>query len=378
VHKFSDPRNVWMLKQVDALHCVACHREHRPDSVRAMDVTVPNDFCIACHGDIAKERPSHQGLDPKGCAAAGCHNYHDNKALYEDFLLAHLHEPDTKKPALVPLRNLSEQSVKAGKGIPLAEKDADAPATIHLAVSQRQAWAQTAHAKAGVNCSDCHQAKPANKPAGAWQSAVDHATCKTCHEREAKGFLSGKHGMRLKQSMMSMTPSQAILPMKAKAHDRILDCSSCHPAHGFDTQKAAVDSCLGCHDDKHSLMYKESPHYRLWQDESEGKAAQGSGVSCATCHLPRHGEQVDGRLQIHVEHNQNSNLRPNEKMLRGVCLSCHGLGFSFDALADAALVRRNFNGKPSVHVQSIEMAEQRLRAKLTRKTAQPGLRMEGR
>ena len=34
-----------------------------------------------------------------------------------------------------------------------------------------------------------------------------------------------------------------------------------------------------------------------------------------------------------VQHNQNDGLQPNEKMIRPVCMSCHGLGFSIDALA---------------------------------------------
>ena len=57
-----------------------------------------------------------------------------------------------------------------------------------------------------------------------------------------------------------------------------------------------------------------------------------------------------------VEHNQNDNLRPNEKMVRDVCLSCHSLAFSLDALADSDLVRRNFAGPPARHVESIDMA----------------------
>ena len=58
-----------------------------------------------------------------------------------------------------------------------------------------------------------------------------------------------------------------------------------------------------------------------------------------------------------VQHNQNANLLPNEKMIRPACIHCHGLGFSIDALADEQLIENNFNGKPSVHIESIDMAE---------------------
>lgn len=85
-------------------------------------------------------------------------------------------------------------------------------------------------------------------------------------------------------------------------------------------------------------------------------------MTCATCHLPR-VEHRDLEFDIKrtlVQHNQNDTLRPNEKMLRPVCLSCHGLQFSIDALADTALIQRNFRGVPMAHVQSLEMARDRL------------------
>jgi hypothetical protein len=87
-------------------------------------------------------------------------------------------------------------------------------------------------------------------------------------------------------------------------------------------------------------------------------------VNCATCHLPRveHRYQDYGFKTWFVQHNQNDTMRPNEKMIRPVCQSCHGLSFVLDALADAALVERTFTGAPSVHVHSIDMAVAREQA----------------
>lgn len=65
------------------------------------------------------------------------------------------------------------------------------------------------------------------------------------------------------------------------------------------------------------------------------------------------------RGKVTTNHNQNDSLRPNEKMIRPVCLDCHGLAFSLDALADTDLIDRNFAGKPEVHVESIEWAVRR-------------------
>lgn len=162
--------------------------------------------------------------------------------------------------------------------------------------------------------------------------------------------------MRLGAGLSPMLPSLARLPMAEESAHRSVGCNSCHAAHKFDTRRAAADACLGCHADKHSLAYKASPHFALWRAEIDGSAAVGSGVSCATCHLPRLAEDVAGARAVRVQHNQNANLRPNEKMIREVCMSCHGLGFSIDALADAKLVEANFRGRPARHVESIDMA----------------------
>jgi hypothetical protein len=146
--------------------------------------------------------------------------------------------------------------------------------------------------------------------------------------------------------------------MKAAAAGHTLSCAACHRPHDFDTRRAAVEACLGCHDDRHSNAFTRSPHYALWEREMAGTAPPGSGVSCATCHLPR---VVPRGGDPFVQHNQNANLRPNDKMLRTVCLDCHGLPFALDALADPGLVADNFTGRPRASVASLEMATSRTR-----------------
>jgi formate-dependent nitrite reductase cytochrome c552 subunit len=188
---------------------------------------------------------------------------------------------------------------------------------------------------------------------------VDRAACADCHKDETTGFLAGKHGMRLAQKLTPMTPALARLPMKREAAHRELSCVSCHGAHTFDTRTAAVESCLSCHNDQHSLAYQKSKHFELWQSELKGAAPAGSGVSCATCHLPRESVGEADDVRVLAQHNQNLNLRPNEKMIRSVCLDCHGLAFSIDALADKALVQANFAGSPKRHIESIDMALKR-------------------
>lgn len=343
--KFTDPRNAQRTSVLDAAHCVTCHREHRHEMTRPMAVTVPDDVCFRCHAEIGRERPSHASLTFDTCSSGGCHNFHDNRALYLDFLVRGAGQPATLADARVPLRT---RTVPTQGSVPAV----DAPAA-HRDPDVERAWLESGHAATGVGCMTCHSTEPSNP--SAWEARPGPGTCGRCHAPEQGGFLAGKHGMRLAAGLTAMRPELARLPMRSQAAHRQLGCGSCHDPHRTDTVTAAVEACEGCHDDPHTRAYRGSAHFRLWGEERRAPQQSGlggTGVSCATCHLPRH--EADGRVV--VEHNQNANLRPNEKMLRQVCQRCHGLAFSLDAMADAALVRRNFAGPPPSAVESIRMA----------------------
>ncbi|HEX9785560.1 MAG TPA: cytochrome c3 family protein [Opitutaceae bacterium] len=350
--KFTDPRNAGRLESIDALHCATCHREHQPEITRPMGLTQPVDYCFHCHEDIAEDRPSHAGLAFTTCATAGCHNYHDNSALYEAFILKHLDEPDVKPAAVRPAR-LARRSSSAP---PLTAAQRDEPRVVHAEPLLVDQWEHSGHAAADVNCSACHQ-PPGGDPA--WLGQPGHNTCAQCHDFEVEGFLAGRHGMRLAAGLSAMSPTAARLPMDPQSGHRTLSCSSCHDAHSVDTRTAAVDSCLKCHADDHAKAYVGSEHHRLWRRELNGLAPPGSGVSCATCHLPREVHRENGEQVVRVQHNQNLNLRPAEKMLRSVCLDCHGYAFALDALADPNLVQVNFRGTPAHHLETIEMVRRR-------------------
>lgn len=364
--KFTDPRNADRVEKLDARYCVTCHVEHRPEITGSMGVTVANDFCFHCHRNIAEERQTHAGMAFDTCADAGCHNFHDNRALYEDFLLQHMHEPEVRETALLPGRDLAGHILSLPaypvqrypfKRLTNADIDASPEILIRADAVLLEDWLSSTHAKAGVNCSACHRAVDGVPERMVWLEKPDRQACRSCHAEETKGFEKGKHGMRPAQGLASMQPGMARASMREGAAHAELDCSSCHKPHAYDTSAASVDACAGCHNDEHTLAYKNSKHYLLWMREMAGEAETGSGVSCAGCHMPRI-EFHDGELnRVLVQHNQNDNLRPNEKMIRTSCMHCHGLGFSIDSLADRTLIKRNFAGLPRVHVGSIDMAE---------------------
>lgn len=329
--KFTDPRNADRIERLDARYCVSCHVEHQLERTRAMGVTQPDDFCYECHREIGEERESHVGLGFETCASAGCHNFHDNLALYENFLLKHAIDPWLLETQ-TPLIRIASPSV----AVDLVPDYSEAGTRDGTIVDD---WQHSAHARADVNCSACHGegAERVEKPAT--------AVCADCHVAQTESFQAGKHGMRLAQGLSPMTVASARIAMKPESDHRTLDCASCHQPHALDTRQAAVQACQSCHDSPHSNLYSASPHAQL-----------EAPVTCATCHMPRH---TDGKGAVVVNHNQSENLRPNEKMLRSVCMDCHGLAFAIDALADRDLINRNFSGRPAVHVESIEMAVER-------------------
>jgi len=423
VKKFRDPRNADRLEKLNALYCHTCHAEHVPEVTRPMAVTLPVDYCNACHQDIATERPSHAGLGFETCASAGCHNYHDNTALYEDFLVKHAGVPDFIEKAVQPFAAISraehpvlvarsaEDPAEALKAYlteledadatdeelyaevekrlsaALTAKDAAAPPK-HLTKAAVALWDGSAHALAGVNCGGCHAPDVKDQTdvaalSDAWIEAPEREVCADCHKKQARSFVEGKHGMRFHpklskprkapkdgiekiahslfadEPLTAMTVGESSLPMKADAaHLELGSCNACHKPHEVDLKVAAVDACAGCHDDSHTRAYFGSPHHKLWEAELAGDAPAGSGVTCADCHMPKLEDRRDGFV---TTHNQNAYLRPNEKMIRPVCTSCHGLEFSIDALADPELVEGNFNGRPTTHIDSVDWAVRRAR-----------------
>ncbi len=342
--KFTDPRNASRVALLDARYCVTCHREHRPELTASMGLSLPKDYCYRCHQDIGDERPSHRDLSFDTCQNAGCHNFHDNRALYEDFLVKHLDEPALSSSPENPV--LTSAAKALVEPIDPSVRLTDAPADLRLNGQELSAFLGSAHARAGKSCASCHRDKEQN-----WSEKVPGERCRECHEAERDGYLSGRHGMREASGLPPMRVADARRPMREQARGRSLGCTSCHGAHSFDTRYAAVDACLGCHADEHSRSYPQSKHAQLFRDDLSGRR----GVSCATCHLPR----VEARGAVRVTHNQNETLRPNEKMVRSVCANCHGVEFSLAALSDPELIANNFYSRPTRRVESLAWVRER-------------------
>ena len=398
IKKFTNPRMSAYWDKVDARFCTTCHSEHEPEITLAGLLTLPGDYCVACHSegeqDVRVNRPSHAELEFDTCASAGCHNFHDNRALYEDFLVKHAGEHWTSIPAVHPAGVIAaDRDRPDATEIQAYLASLDAPQNARDAKIEDH-WAASAHASAEVGCASCHAPKSetAAEIEANWIDVPGEEICATCHKGQAKTFALGRHGMRrhpeiakprkverqLKElgwkeppeSVIAaledylddpspapeMSTAEARVTLKPDAHGETLTCMSCHGPHEQDLQFARVGACLGCHADEHSLSYETSPHHEISQAEIRGLSEPGTGVTCATCHMP--GAVRKGAVT--TNHNQNDTLFPNEKMIRPVCMECHGLGFAIDALADPALVRNNFSGQPDRHIESIDWAVNRV------------------
>ncbi len=220
-----------------------------------------------------------------------------------------------------------------------------------------QLWQGSVHALAEVNCSSCHQDKSTQE----LLIQPTQESCRSCHEMEVDTFLLGKHGIRTLEGLSPLTPAMAHLPMKESALAKQMNCNTCHNVHSVNTWEAAVDSCLGCHNDSHSLNYRNSPHAQLFTKAGVLPRPNAKSVTCATCHLPRQEvEEV-----VHVNHNNTFTLLPRDRMVKEVCMSCHSVEYAYNSIFDDELVEGNFSRLPTQKMPTFQLIRDREKKRLS-------------
>ncbi|MEM9904648.1 MAG: cytochrome c3 family protein [Cyanobacteria bacterium P01_D01_bin.44] len=213
-------------------------------------------------------------------------------------------------------------------------------------------WETSAHALNDVNCASCHQDSETN----AFVAEPDHESCQSCHEDSVNTFLLGKHGIRLLEGETPLTPAMARLPMKHDAFQKQMTCNACHNVHSIDTVQASVDACLTCHNDTHSLNYKNSKHAELFAAEGELPRPGATAVTCATCHLPRIStSSSEETAVVKVNHNNTYTLKPQDRMVGDVCMNCHGVEYAYNSIFDAELVEANFDRPPTLELETFDL-----------------------
>lgn len=335
------------------MECSACHTDEAQENIFTSS-GVPNSACIDCHGeDLSNHSDSHpvrkfknpenavfvQHIDALKCIT--CHTEHNEKitgemavSLPADYC-AHCH--DVTLRTLESHKNLKYDSCATSGCHNYHDNTALEPSFLlkHFG-GQKHLPSPEILTKDTESCPD------------PWAASTTSHQCAECHETEMSDFQKGKHGMRLAFDNLSpMTPQLARIPMKKSAAHLQMDCRACHqPEHRDRPIFAAQESCLQCHDDEHTRNHQNSPHFNV-------------GVTCATCHMP--SENRDGT--IITNHDNTANLRPNEKMIKNVCMDCHGLQFSMDAMSSSELFQSNFAVSPTSHHPGIQWS---VEAKLRR------------
>jgi hypothetical protein len=214
-----------------------------------------------------------------------------------------------------------------------------------------QLWQTSAHALNEINCSSCHEAADTK----AFMANPGIESCQTCHQQDVNTFLLGKHGIRTLEGETALTPALARLPMQPDAMNLQMTCNTCHNVHSVNTVQAAVDACLSCHSDNHSLNYQNSRHAELFAADHNLPRPSAGAVSCATCHLPRHETGTGDNVFTQVNHNNTYTLLPRDRMVKDVCMNCHGMEYSYNSIFDDDLVEANFNAPPTLDLETFDL-----------------------
>ena len=207
-----------------------------------------------------------------------------------------------------------------------------------------QQWQDSAHARAGVNCMDCHQAEVAEPDAMTHEGQViatvvspkDCGRCHTAEVKEQQGSVHAEAVTLIADRMPAMTENLSGTAMEtagcAQCHgstirvkgDGSLDpatwpnsgigrvnpdgskgsCSSCHGRHRFSKAQAREPSaCIRCHsgpDSPDKEVFEASKHGMLFEaqkaemnlDAEDWVAGKDytAAPTCVTCHMGAAGK----------------------------------------------------------------------------------------
>jgi DmsE family decaheme c-type cytochrome len=206
------------------------------------------DTCLNCHDDesaaysagaIFKSKHAHRGdkRTPFGAGGLQCEACHGPGAL---------HARNKRASAI--------NTFKADSKVPLAERN-QVCLTCHQGAT-RNAWHASAHERAQVACTNCHNMhRPEGDAVLAKKSEAQ--ICYACHKQQRADF------------------------HKASAHpvrQGLMACSDCHSPHGATAQGMLAkptlnQTCTSCHADKRGPL--------LWEHAPVAE-------DCSLCHTP-HG-----------------------------------------------------------------------------------------
>lgn len=202
-------------------------------------------------------------------------------------------------------------------------------------------WRSSAHANAGVSCTDCHTGhynvppgSAATNVARVEPAAGDTPLTRLPDVRQAslsaaaepndlRQAESDAHIRAVSRNMGAITPHicyrcHADMKRQQKvAHSHQicgaagLDCATCHDPHGKIRPETRTDLCLKCHDNSSPTM--------AWHSSSHARF----GVACADCHNPHPNSRVQQVVDIQHTHIDRPSRMPMSVDEPQACYKCH-------------------------------------------------------
>ena len=166
-----------------------------------------------------------------------------------------------------------------------------------------------AHARAGLNCADCHGSDHRNMPI-----VTGKKVCGKCHEQQTREMLASKHANswnNMWNNARYFSQPQAIQQQGcARCHDistgfnDVLDvrCDYCHSTHEFSVKEArSPAACTTCHmgpDHPQAEAFAASGHGRRYNADGSDPDTGGVVPTCITCHQPGGSHNVSGNIGL--------------------------------------------------------------------------------
>jgi DmsE family decaheme c-type cytochrome len=204
-------------------------------------------------------------------------------------------------------------------------------------------WRTSAHANAGISCTDCHTAHytvPPNTPAtdlakaDRYDSQIQLARLPALSEEALPALHAADQSTvpadldiatirANSRSLGAITPhicyrchaSMARQEQFAHPHQICgavgMDCTTCHDPHGKIRPETRTDLCLKCHDmSAPTMAWHSSTHFRY-------------GVACTDCHNPHPDTYVDPLVEIQHTHIDRKPRLPMAVDEPQACYKCH-------------------------------------------------------
>jgi hydroxylamine dehydrogenase len=218
-----------------------------------------------------------------------------------------------------------------------------------------QAWVNSKHAKAGVDCMTCHKSHAEAIPK---KSAVEPQLCAKCHEQKHAQFQMGRHAVTwdrmVEHRQYQVLPDPLKKAFCERCHNIQQKCNSCHTSHAFNREEAREpETCKKCHTGlagSHDEMYASSLHGTIYAVEKNLTRAP----SCVSCHMPKGshnisfgivydswGDAVDKGGQPLSKEDQE---KIRAQMVNEVCLQCHIKSLTLERFELADHVKQQAKG----------------------------------